>query len=61
MYKSSKLTELPCTVNTRLSSVIHFQRIWWINMFARLNGYYLVLVHYILVLGKCDRLKGFEG
>ena len=52
MYKSSKLTELPCTVNTRLSSAIHFQRIWWINKFGRLNGYYLVLVHYIAGTGK---------
>ena len=41
---------LHLTMNIRLSAAIHFQRIWWINMFGGLTGY-------LLVLGNCGRLK----
>ena len=44
------------TVNTRLSPVICFQRIWWINGFGRLTGYSLVLVQYIGT-GKLWQIK----
>ena len=48
------------TVNTRYSTTIHFQRIWWINEFGRITGYSLVLVHYIGT-GKLWQIKRFGG
>ena len=48
------------TVNTRQSTAISFQRIWWINEFGRLTGYSLVLVHYICT-GKLWRIERFGG
>ena len=48
------------TVNTRLSTAICFQRIWWINEFGGLTGCSLVLVHYIGT-GKLWWVKRFGG
>ena len=44
-------------VNTRKSTAICFQRIWWINEFGGLTEYSYI----ILVLENCGRLQGLLG